>query len=51
MEFLLRHQPAKQYFQTHFYQPEHGAVKLPDLPGLGVVLDEAKIEARELLQY
>ncbi|MCB0141861.1 MAG: hypothetical protein KDE50_18300 [Caldilineaceae bacterium] len=51
VEYLLRHQPAKQYFHTYIYEPKHGNVKLPDLPGLGIVLDEDKITARDVLQY
>lgn len=46
VEYLLAHQPNKQYFHNPVYQPENGAVTLPDLPGLGIVLDESKIEAR-----
>lgn len=46
VEYLLRHQGAKQYFHTHTYQPEQGQVTLPTLPGLGIVLDEARIERR-----
>ncbi|MFN8441790.1 MAG: enolase C-terminal domain-like protein [Caldilineaceae bacterium] len=51
VEFLIRHQPAKQHFQTHFLQPENGSVTLPSGPGLGFVLDEAKIEERAELRY
>jgi len=47
VEYLMRHQPRKQFFQSHFYAPENGYLTLPDLPGLGLVLDEAKISARK----
>jgi L-alanine-DL-glutamate epimerase-like enolase superfamily enzyme len=47
VEFLIRHQPQKQFFHNPIYQPEDGSIRLPDLPGLGLVLDEAKIEKRE----
>lgn len=47
VEYLLRYQPAKQFFHTHQYRPEGGSVLLPDQPGLGLVLDEEKIERRE----
>ncbi len=47
VEFLLRYQEVKQFFQTTVYRPENGVVALPELPGLGLVLDEAKIERRE----
>ena len=49
VEFLLRYQEVKQFFQTVVYRPENGAITLPDLPGLGMVLDESKIEKREVL--
>jgi L-alanine-DL-glutamate epimerase-like enolase superfamily enzyme len=47
VEFLIRHQEMKQFFHKPLYWPEQGAVKLPELPGLGFVLDEEKIEKRE----
>ena len=49
VEYLIRHQLAKQFFHEPKYQPENGSVKLPDLPGLGLVLNEAKIDKRETL--
>ena len=49
VEFLLRYQEVKQFFQTVVYRPENGTITLPDLPGLGMVLDESKIEKREVL--
>jgi len=49
VEFLVRYQEVKQFFQTVIYRPENGAVTLPALPGLGMVLDESKIEKRETL--
>lgn len=49
VEFLLRYQEAKQFFHAPLYRPENGVVTLPTLPGLGLVLDAAKIEKREVL--
>jgi L-rhamnonate dehydratase len=49
VEFLLRYQEVKQFFQTEIYRPENGTVQLPQLPGLGLVLDEGKIEKREVI--
>lgn len=49
VEFLVRYQEVKQFFQTAIYRPENGAVALPALSGLGMVLDENKIEKREVL--
>jgi L-alanine-DL-glutamate epimerase-like enolase superfamily enzyme len=50
VEFLVRHQAEKQYFQKSTYVPQNGRLKLPALPGLGIVLDEDKIEVRKNLQ-
>lgn len=49
VEFLVRNQEVKQFFQATIYRPENGAVTLPALPGLGLVLDESRIEKREIL--
>jgi L-alanine-DL-glutamate epimerase-like enolase superfamily enzyme len=49
VEYLVRHQPAKQNFHTRQYAPEAGQVVLPDTPGLGLALDESKFERRNLL--
>lgn len=49
VEYLFRHQTRKQFFHKPMYEPVNGSVALPELPGLGLVLDEAKIEAREAL--
>jgi L-alanine-DL-glutamate epimerase-like enolase superfamily enzyme len=51
VEYLIRHQAEKQYFHKPVYAPQNGAVKLPVLPGLGIVLDEEKIEKREKVQF
>jgi L-rhamnonate dehydratase len=47
VEFLIQHQERKQFFHEPIYRPVGGSVELPALPGLGLVLDEGKIEARE----
>jgi L-rhamnonate dehydratase len=46
VEYLIQHQAYKQYFHKPYYQPEQGMLKLPDLPGLGLVLDVERIEQR-----
>ena len=51
VEYLVRYQEGKQYFQQTIYRPQQGDVVLPTLPGLGMVLDEAKIERREMVIY
>ena len=47
VEYLFRHQSRKQFFHSPIYQPEAGGIMLPDLPGLGLVLDESKIESKQ----
>lgn len=46
VEYLIQHQAHKQHFHTPIYAPVNGEIELPALPGLGLVLDEAKIEER-----
>ena len=45
-EFLLRSQPIAQHFHLDPPQPVDGAVPLPTRPGLGIVIDPAKVERR-----
>jgi L-rhamnonate dehydratase len=49
VEYLVRYQEHKQFFHAPIYRPAHGNLALPELPGLGIVLDEAKIAVREEL--
>lgn len=51
VEFLIREQETKQFFHDPIYRPEGGDVSVPDLPGLGIVLDETKIEGREEVTF
>jgi L-rhamnonate dehydratase len=51
VEFLIQYQETKQFFHKPIYRPEEGVVALPELPGLGLVLDEEKVESRQLLGY
>ncbi len=48
VEYLVRHQETKQFFHKPIYRPEDGALRLPDLPGLGLVLDMDKIETMDI---
>jgi L-alanine-DL-glutamate epimerase-like enolase superfamily enzyme len=49
VEFLIRYQEVKQCLHTPIRRPENGAIALPQEPGLGLVLDESKIVAREIV--
>jgi L-alanine-DL-glutamate epimerase-like enolase superfamily enzyme len=51
VEYLVQGQPSKQYFHKPAYSPSDGEVALPTLPGLGLVLDDDKIQDREELTF
>lgn len=51
VEYLVYHQPVKQYFQNPLYAPQDGHFTLPTLPGLGMALDERRIEKRVELTF
>jgi L-alanine-DL-glutamate epimerase-like enolase superfamily enzyme len=43
-EFLVKYQPGAQFFLKGFVEPVNGAFALPTEPGLGIALDEARID-------
>lgn len=45
-EYLVRNQPRAQHFHKHKLVPVGGAFPLPELPGLGIELDDAVIDER-----
>ena len=49
LEFLCNYQPLAQHFHVTYVEPVNGTLQPPEAPGLGIVLDEAKIEARSEL--
>jgi D-galactarolactone cycloisomerase len=49
VEYLIRHQESKQFFQKEVYRPENGMVRLPTGNGLGMTLDEEKIKTKHFL--
>ncbi|MCX7014630.1 MAG: mandelate racemase, partial [Candidatus Sumerlaeota bacterium] len=51
LEFLLRHLERMQFFQKTILRPENGWLPLPTAPGLGIDLDESKIESRRALEW
>ena len=51
VEYLIQHQEAKQYFHNPVYRPKNGLVKLPELPGLGLILDDDKIDSRREIAF
>jgi len=51
VEYLVRHQESKQIFHSPVYRPDGGQIALPTLPGLGLVLDPARVEERRTLAF
>lgn len=49
-EYIWKTQPMKQWFHRDYVEPEDGSIVLSARPGLGVELDQAKIEKREELE-
>ncbi|MDF1512637.1 MAG: enolase C-terminal domain-like protein [Anaerolineae bacterium] len=47
LEYLIKWNEIHQFFLKFPIQPVNGFVELPERPGLGMELDEAKIESRE----
>ena len=48
-EFLVKHQPAAQFFHKNFVEPKEGSFELPTGPGLGIEIDQAKVMKRRKL--
>ncbi|MDP8907563.1 MAG: mandelate racemase/muconate lactonizing protein [Chloroflexota bacterium] len=46
VEFLLLNQPFAQLFHLGYVEPEGGSIALPTSPGLGIAIDEEKVEER-----
>jgi L-rhamnonate dehydratase len=46
VEFLILHQPHKQRFMRGYLQPDNGVLRPPETPGLGIELDEGKIDEK-----
>jgi len=51
LEYLVKWNTVHQYFLATPLQPKNGVVTLTDAPGLGMELDDAKIEQRQELQF
>jgi L-alanine-DL-glutamate epimerase-like enolase superfamily enzyme len=46
LEFLCNYQRLAQHFHRRCVEPEGGALPAPDTPGLGIEIDDAKVEQR-----
>jgi len=51
VEYLIRGQETKQFFHKPVYRPEGGSLVLPELPGLGLVLDDERIGSSEPIRF
>lgn len=49
VEYLINHVPGKLHFQKDPLLTENGIIRLPEKPGFGIELDEAKIEEQVIL--
>jgi len=46
VEYLVQFQETKQAMLETFYRPVNGVVRVPEAPGLGMVLGEARLESK-----
>ena len=51
MEYLIKWNEIHQFFLETPLKPRGGVVRLPDSPGLGMQLDNAKIETQRLMRW
>ncbi len=51
LEYLIKWNEIHQFFLKTPLKPQNGVVVLPDAPGLGMELDEAKTEERKELHF
>jgi L-rhamnonate dehydratase len=49
LEYLIKWNTIHQWFLKYPVEPRNGFVPLPTLPGIGMELNDAKIEKREEL--
>ena len=51
LEYLVKWNEIHQFFLKTPLKPERGVVRIPDTPGLGMDLDEAKIESQRVVRW
>jgi L-alanine-DL-glutamate epimerase-like enolase superfamily enzyme len=51
LEYLVKWNEVHQFFLRTPIKPRNGVVSLPEEPGLGMTLDEAKIESQRLVRW
>ncbi|UCC69481.1 MAG: hypothetical protein JSV79_06130 [Armatimonadota bacterium] len=50
VEFLVLHQKRKQRFMKGYLEPQVGAIRPPEAPGLGIEVDPEKVSARREIE-
>ncbi len=50
VEFLILHQRQKQRFMKGFLEPRSGMIRPPEVPGLGIEIDPAKVQSRRTIE-
>ena len=50
-EYLLYWMPTKIFFEKYPLIPQNGHIELPERPGFGIELDDAKISSKELVSF
>jgi L-alanine-DL-glutamate epimerase-like enolase superfamily enzyme len=51
LEYLIKWNEIHQFFLKHPLKPVNGHVTLPTTPGIGMELDEAKIQDRREVSF
>jgi L-alanine-DL-glutamate epimerase-like enolase superfamily enzyme len=51
LEYLIKWNEIHQFFLKHPLKPVNGEIILPTRPGIGMELDEGKIERREEMAF
>ena len=51
LEFLMNHSIVHQFFFKQPIEPQDGVVRLSQNPGMGVEIDENKVQRRQVLQW
>jgi L-rhamnonate dehydratase len=51
LEYLVKWNEIHQFFLKNPLKPENGVVRIPETPGLGMHLDDAKIESQRVVHW
>ncbi|MBV9326943.1 MAG: mandelate racemase/muconate lactonizing protein [Chloroflexi bacterium] len=51
LEYLIKWNEIHQFFLKHPLKPSGGVVRLPETPGLGMDLDESRIEVQKVVSW